>query len=69
MWSARRRRAAMGRAVAATAAMAAGFLAVFGGFGILTVSAASTVQRYLPYVTVLIGIVLVALGIWLLSRA
>jgi cytochrome c biogenesis protein CcdA len=61
------RRAAMGRAVAATAAMAAGFVAVFGGFGILTVSAASTVQRYLPYVTVLIGIVLLGLGIWLLT--
>ena len=61
------RRAAVGRAVTATAAMAAGFLTVFGGFGILTVSAASTVQRYLPYVTVLIGIVLVALGIWLLA--
>ncbi len=61
------RRAAVGRALTATAAMAAGFLTVFGGFGVLTVSAASTVQRYLPYVTVLIGIVLVALGIWLLA--
>jgi cytochrome c biogenesis protein CcdA len=47
--------------------MAAGFVTVFGGFGILTVSAASTVQRYLPYVTVFIGIILVALGIWLLA--
>jgi cytochrome c biogenesis protein CcdA len=61
------RRAAVGRAVTATAATAAGFLAVFSGFGILTVSAAATVQRYLPYVTVLIGIILVALGIWLLA--
>jgi cytochrome c biogenesis protein CcdA len=61
------RRAAVGRAVTATAAMAAGFLTVFGGFGLLTLSAASTVQRYLPYVTVLIGFILVALGIWLLS--
>jgi cytochrome c biogenesis protein CcdA len=61
------RRAAVGRAVTATAAMAAGFLTVFGGFGLLTLSAASTVQRYLPYVTVLIGITLVALGIWLLA--
>ena len=61
------RRAAVGRALTATAAMAAGFIAVFGGFGVLTVSAAATVQRYLPYVTVLIGIILVALGIWLLA--
>ena len=57
---------ALGRAVTATVAMALGFLTVFGVFGLLTVSVASTVQRYLPYVTVLIGISLVALGIWLL---
>ena len=53
--------------LAATAAMAIGFITVFGAFGLLTVSAASTVQRYLPFVTVLIGIALVVLGIWLLS--
>ena len=47
--------------------MALGFVTVFGVFGALTISAAATVQRYLPYVTVVIGIVLVALGIWLLS--
>ncbi len=59
--------AALGRALAATAAMAAGFLAVFGSFGLLTVSVASAVQQHLPYVTVVIGIALVALGVWLLS--
>lgn len=58
--------AAVGRALAATAAMALGFLAVFGTFGLLTVSLASTVQRYLPYVTLTVGLVLAALGIWLL---
>jgi cytochrome c biogenesis protein CcdA len=57
--------ATLSRAVAATAAMALGFLVVFGTFGLLTVAAAATVQRYLPYVTVVIGSVLVALGIWL----
>lgn len=56
---------AVGRALAATAAMALGFLAVFGLFGLLTVSVASSVQRYLPYVTVLVGCCLVALGIWM----
>jgi cytochrome c biogenesis protein CcdA len=61
------RHAAVLRALTATAAMAFGFLVVFTGFGALTVSVASTAQRYLPYVTVLIGIVLVALGIWLLA--
>ncbi len=60
------RATAVGRALVATAAMALGFLAVFGAFGLLTVSVASTVQRYLPYVTIVIGIALVALGIWLL---
>ena len=58
---------AVGRALAATAAMALGFLAVFGSFGLLTVSVASTVQQYLPYVTLAIGVALVGLGIWFLS--
>jgi cytochrome c biogenesis protein CcdA len=58
---------ALGRALAATLAMAAGFVAAFGVFGVLTVSLASTVQQYLPFVTVVIGVALVALGIWLLT--
>jgi cytochrome c biogenesis protein CcdA len=57
---------AVRRALAATAAMALGFLTVFSIVGLLAVSVASTVQRYAPFVTVVIGIVLVALGIWLL---
>lgn len=59
--------AGVGHALSATAGMALGFLTVFGSFGALTISAATTVQRYLPYATVVIGVVLVALGIWLLS--
>jgi cytochrome c biogenesis protein CcdA len=59
--------ASVGRAVAATAAMTLGFLTVFGAFGLLTVSLASTVQRYMPYVTIVIGIALVAVGLWLLA--
>ncbi len=58
---------AVGRALTATAAMAVGFLTVFGLFGLLTVSVASTVQEYAPYLTVAVGIVLVALGLWLLT--
>lgn len=61
------RTAAVGRALGATAAMALGFLAVFSLFGLLTVPVAGAVQRYIPYATIVIGIVLVALGIWLLS--
>lgn len=60
-------RMAVLRAVAATAAMALGFLAVFGGFGVLTVSAASAVQRYLPYLTLVLGVALVLAGLWLLA--
>jgi cytochrome c biogenesis protein CcdA len=63
----RRGLAALGRAVGATVGMALGFLTVFVLFGVLTISAATTVQRYLPFGTVVIGIVLVALGLWLLS--
>jgi cytochrome c biogenesis protein CcdA len=58
---------AVRRALAATASMALGFLVVFGSFGLLTVSVASTVQRYLPYVTLAIGAVLFVMGVWLLS--
>ncbi|BBX97515.1 cytochrome c biogenesis CcdA family protein [Mycobacterium lacus] len=64
---ARRGLAPLGRALGATVAMALGFLTVFGSFGALTISAATTVQRYLPYATVVIGITLMALGVWLLS--
>lgn len=59
--------AAAGRALAATAGMALGFLTVFGAFGLLTVSAAGAVQRYVPYATLIVGVALVALGGWLLS--
>lgn len=60
------RLSAVARALMATAAMALGFLTVFGLFGMLTVSVASTLQRYVPYATVIIGFSLVALGVWLL---
>jgi cytochrome c biogenesis protein CcdA len=58
---------ALGRAVTATAAMAVGFVAVFGTFGYLAVSVANTAQRYMPYATVAIGIALAALGVWQLT--
>ncbi|ORV50072.1 hypothetical protein AWC02_05780 [Mycolicibacter engbaekii] len=58
---------AVGRALAATAAMTLGFLAVFGAFGLLTVAVAQRVQQYLPYVTVVIGAALVVMGVWLLA--
>lgn len=58
---------AVGRALAATVAMTIGVVAVFAGFGALAVSVASAIQRYLPYVTVAIGALLLGLGVWLLA--
>ncbi|OJZ63383.1 cytochrome c biogenesis CcdA family protein [Mycolicibacterium diernhoferi] len=57
---------AVGRALTATAAMTLGVVAVFAAFGALTASVASTVQQYVPFATVLIGVILVMLGGWLL---
>lgn len=57
---------AVGRALGATAAMTLGVVVVFAGFGTLAVSVASTIQRYLPYATVAIGVVLLLLGLWML---
>lgn len=61
-----RRSRSIGRALGATVGMALGFVTVFSVFGVLTISAATTVQTYLPYATVLIGFSLAALGLWLL---
>ncbi|GAB3487059.1 cytochrome c biogenesis CcdA family protein [Amycolatopsis cihanbeyliensis] len=61
------RAAAIGRALAATATMAVGFLVVFGAFGLVVAPLAASVQQYLPAVTVVIGFALVALGGWMLA--
>lgn len=63
----RSRSTAVGRALLATVAMAGGFLLVFGTFGLVIAPLAVSIQRYLPFVTVVIGVVLVVLGGWLLS--
>jgi cytochrome c biogenesis protein CcdA len=61
------RPSAVGRALTATAAMALGFIAVFGAFGLLTTSAANTLQAHLPYVTLAVGIALAVVGVWSLA--
>jgi cytochrome c biogenesis protein CcdA len=61
-----RARAAV-RALTLTAAMTAGFVAVFGGFGLLAAPAASTIAEHLPWVSIAIGLALVAAGGWLLA--
>ncbi|MFE9691167.1 cytochrome c biogenesis CcdA family protein [Micromonospora sp. NPDC005806] len=57
----------VGRALALTGAMTAGFVAVFGTFGLLAGPVADAVARRLPWVSVLIGAALVAAGGWLLA--
>ncbi len=54
------------RAVVSSAMMTLGFVAVFGLFGLLFSLVASSVQRYLPFVTVAIGLALAVLGVLLL---
>ncbi|OLF16641.1 cytochrome c biogenesis protein CcdA [Actinophytocola xanthii] len=55
------------RALAASGVMTAGFVAVFGVFGLLTAPLAAALQRWLPLVTVLVGLLLVVLGVLLLA--
>ncbi|MCM0677139.1 cytochrome c biogenesis protein CcdA [Micromonospora phytophila] len=59
--------APVGRALALTGAMTVGFVAVFGAFGLLAGPAADAVASRLPWVSVLIGLALVAAGGWLLA--
>lgn len=59
--------AAVGRAVIATASMTVGFVAVFSLFGLALTPIASTVQRWIPVATVVIGVVLVLLGLAMLA--
>ncbi len=55
------------RAMRMTAAMTAGFTAVFAVFGLVVIPVASSVQRYLPWFSLVVGLLLVAAGIWQLS--
>lgn len=63
------RAVAVRRALAFSLAMTAGFTAVFGLFGLLLtlVAGVGAVQRYLPWFTVVLGVVLLGLGVWLLA--
>nr|WP_230416564.1 cytochrome c biogenesis protein CcdA [Micromonospora tarapacensis] len=61
------RGAAVLRALVTTAAMTAGFVAVFGVFGLLVAPAGAAVQRHLPWVTIVMGLLLLGLGGWLLA--
>jgi cytochrome c biogenesis protein CcdA len=61
------RLSAVGRALVLTSAMTLGFVAVFGAFGLLAAPAVDAVASRLPWLSMVIGLVLVALGGWLLG--
>ncbi|MGV9799363.1 cytochrome c biogenesis CcdA family protein [Mycobacterium sp. NPDC003449] len=63
----RSRSAAVVRAGLATVTMAAGFLTVFGVFGLLISPLIASAQKYLPFATVVIGALLVVAAVWLLT--
>jgi cytochrome c biogenesis protein CcdA len=55
------------RALAVGASMTAGFLVVFGVLGLVLEPALNTINRRLPWVTILLGVVLLALGVAMLA--
>ena len=61
------RRTAVTRALRATAAMTAGFAAVFVVFGLAIAPVADGIQQYLPGFTVLLGLLVAAAGVWVLT--
>ncbi|OUD03887.1 cytochrome c biogenesis CcdA family protein [Streptomyces swartbergensis] len=61
------RTAAVARALVATAAMTAGFAAVFALFGLAIAPVAGQVQQHLPWFTIGFGLLLALVGGWLLA--
>ena len=59
------RGSAVWRALALTGGLTLGFVAVFGVFGLVIAPVAAGVQRHLPWVTVVLGLLLVLIGGWL----
>lgn len=63
----RSRGAALLRALMATAVMAVGFLLVFGVFALAIAPISLSVQKYLPFATVVIGVALALMGAVMLA--
>ena len=61
------RTTAVARGLKVSVVLTAGFITVFGIFGLVISGVASELQRYLPWATIVIGIGLVGLGIYLLT--
>lgn len=55
------------RALACTAGLTLGYTLVFGAFGLVTAPLAGWLQPRLPWLTLALGVALVALGAWLLA--
>ena len=60
------RAGAVGRALTVSAALTAGFVLVFGAFGLIVSPLALRIERYLPWATIVIGFGLIGLGAALL---
>ncbi|MCJ1676168.1 cytochrome c biogenesis protein CcdA [Streptomyces sp. APSN-46.1] len=61
------RTVAIGRALTATASITAGFAALFGIFGLAIQPVAGQVQEHLPWFTIAFGLLMAAVGVWLLA--
>lgn len=59
--------AAVGHALWLSAAMTAGFVAVFGAAGLVLAPAAGWLNTRLPWLTVALGVTIVTFGVWLLA--
>jgi cytochrome c biogenesis protein CcdA len=57
------RSAGVGRAFAVSATLTAGFVVVFGLFGVAIAPLAVSIERHLPWVTIVIGLGLIVVGI------
>ncbi|HEY5847392.1 MAG TPA: cytochrome c biogenesis protein CcdA [Microlunatus sp.] len=58
---------AVRRALVSTGCLTLGFVVVFGIFGLVISPIASGAQRYLPWVTLVLGLLLILAGGWLLA--
>jgi cytochrome c-type biogenesis protein len=59
--------AAVSRALGVSLVLTAGFVTVFGLFGIVLSPVLGEIQQYAPWFTMVFGIVLVGLGVWLVT--
>lgn len=63
----RNRVAAVSRALGVSSLLTAGFVSVFGLCGILLSPVLGEIQQYAPWFTIVFGVLLVGLGVWLVT--